>query len=484
MQPTVSQIPSSSSYLRTLSEEQAQQIHAASLSILEGTGIDLREPTAVELLTGHGASIGKRGRVHIPAEMVEQALQSVPPTIPMHNRLGELTMPLEAGKVYFGTGSDTLFTIDPETGERRNPTRKDITRIARLCDALPNISFVMTMGTVWDAPSADTFLEGFIAMLRGSAKPLVFTASDRQDMEQIWQIAAAVAGGAEQLRQKPFLLNYSEPISPLLFPVDSVQKLLFCAEKGIPAAFPPSANMGGGGPVTMAGALALANAENLAGMVMHQLTAPGAPFLYGSNVSVLDMRDTVICYGSPEWSLSMAALADLARFYGLPVWGYAGATDSKEVDAQAGAEAMLSIYSAYLSQSTLNHDVGYIESGSTSSMEMILLADEMISMVRYFAGGVAVDGERLALEFIDQANAGSGFLSTSHTLDHWRKSLFLPRLLNRQRYDTWAAKGKTTLSQRLNHMVRNILSKHETQPLPVEVEGAISAVLAKRNRNQ
>ncbi len=295
--------------IRVFSDEQVREIHITSLTILEDVGIDLREQEALDLLVSRGASGSSSGRLHIPQRLVQEALSTVPRYILLHTRTRELTMPLHAGRIYFGTGSDTIYTRDVETGERRLPTRQDIRRIATLVDALPNLSFVMSMGTVWDAPSADNYIHTFIEMLRGSLKPIVFTAKDRRDIEHIWRIAITVSGGERELREKPFLLHYSEPISPLLFTDESVQKLLFCAEKNIPVTYCPSPNMGAGGPVTMAGALAQANAETLGGMVIAQaLKNPGCPYLYGANVAVFDMRTSVISWrGSAEKSILLSA---------------------------------------------------------------------------------------------------------------------------------------------------------------------------------
>ncbi len=466
--------------IQVLSSEQVQAVHQASLQILENTGIDLKEDHARQLLLAHGAYVGRRGRVHIPAHLVQQALDSAPKRLPICNQDGELTMPMTLGDVYFGPGSDTIYTMDVETGERRYPLSADVRSIAQLCDALPNIHFVMSMGTPVDVPPDDHYIHAFIQMIRGTRKPLVFTARDRRDMQHIWKIACAVAGGAEQLRQRPFLINYSEPISPLLFAGDPVQKLLFCAEVGIPAAFIPSTNLGGGGPVTAAGAVALGNAETLAGLVMTQLVQPGAPFLYGANTAAMDMRTMIVSYGSPEWCLGNAALTDMARGYGLPVWGTGGASDSKLIDAQAGLEAMLSIYTAYLSRATLVHDVGYIEAGMTSSMEMILMCNEIIDMVRVMINGIKLDESTLALEAIDRVATGSGFLADVHTLENWRSALFIPQIVDRQRYDLWAAKGSPDTYQRLNKRVRKILSEHPPRTLSNEVEAAIAEVLQER----
>ena len=465
--------------LRVLSDEQVRDIHYATLEILGQIGVDMQDPQGRQLLLQAGAW-ESNGRIRIPENMLTDAIASAPSRIPMYDRLGNLSMPLELGKVFFGMGSDTIFTMDVNTGERRQALAQDVEDIARLGDALENFDFVMSMGVPSDAPVKDTFLHGFIRMIRGSAKPNVYTAQDRKDMEDIYRIAVAVAGGEQALREKPFLLLYAEPISPLLINEESLQKIIFCAEKGIPSAYIPSPNTGGGGPITLAGAIAVGNAECLVGLIISQLVRPGAPFLYGMNTAALDMKTTIVSYGSPEWSLGMAAWTELARTYTLPVWGYGGATDSKVVDAQAGIEATFSIYNALLSRCTLVHDVAYIEYGSTSSMEMMVIADEIISMARRFMQGVPVNENTLALDTIAKVRPGSGFLAEDHTLDNFREAQWSPKLIDRKRYDLWEAAGSKDMFARANERARKTLAKHISAPLPDEAEALIGDILNER----
>jgi len=461
--------------LQILDNQEKTKIHQCSLRILEEIGIKLENAEALKLLKASGGSVSANSeRVFLPEKIIQKCLTTVPQKILLFNRSGEPALNLESGQTYFGTGSDCIFTVDLETHQRRRATKRDVGQISRLCDSLQHIDFVMSMGNPVDVPSSQVYVSEFIEMVTNTIKPIVFTADGPEDIYKIWQIASIIAGGKEKLRKSPFLLNYSEPISPLLFPEKSMDKLLFCAEKGIPVAYIPSANAGGGGPVTLAGAIALANAETLAGLVLSQLKREGAPFLYGANVACLDMRDMVVSYGGPEWSLSVAAFSDMARFYGLPVWGFAGATDAKMVDAQAGAEAMLSIYTALLCGNTLTHDVGYLESGLTSSMEMILLADELIGMVKYVVKGIEVDENTLAFEAIKEVLPGKGFLGSVHTLNNWRTALYRPRLLDRKRHDSWLAEGGMDMFKRLNNEVKKIIKQHTPNPLPPKVKDKIN----------
>jgi trimethylamine--corrinoid protein Co-methyltransferase len=462
-----------------LSDEQIQAIHHTSLDILSQTGIVMKNESARELLLDAGAWESD-GRIKVPEHLVMDAITAAPSRIPMYNRLGELAMGLEAGKVFFGPGSDCIFTIDVETGKRRKATAEDIRRIAHLCDGLDQMDFTMSMGNPSDVPSLDIYLHEFISMIRGSVKPTVYTANNRADMEDIYRIACAVVGGETELRERPFLMLYAESISPLLYPDESVDKLLFCAEKGIPVTYPPSPNTGGGGPITLAGALALGNAECLAGLVLTQLVRRGTPFLYGMNTAALDMKSAIVSYGAPEWPTGMAAWTDMGRFYGLPVWGAAGATDSKVVDAQAGAEASISIMAAFLTRCNLVHDVGYIEYGTTSSMEMLVVADEIIRDVRFIMDGVEVSERTLAREAIHRAKPGAGFLADNHTLDNWRWAQWRPALIDRTRYDRWVKQGSKDMVTRANERARQILEEHGVPPLPEKAENVISKVLRER----
>lgn len=472
-------VPTEQPGIQMISPEQVRDLHYATLEILSSIGIRMEDPQGRELLLEAGAWESD-GRIKIPENLVTDAIASAPSRIPMHNRLGELTMPLELGKVFFGPGSDTTFTIDVESGERRRARAQDVEDFARLSDALDGIDFVMSMGNPSDVPEDDLYMHAFTGMIRGSVKPNVYTAQNRRDMEDIYRIAVAVAGSEVKLRERPFLIHYAEPISPLFIIEESLQKHLFCAEKGIPAAYIPSPNTGGGGPITVAGAVALGNAESLVGLILTQLVRPGAPFLYGMNTAALDMKSTIVSYGSPEWNLGMGAWTELARFYNLPVWGYGGASDSKVVDIQAGIEATFSIMNAFLTRCTLVHDVAYIEYGSTSSMEMLVIADEIIRMTRYFMQGVPVDENTLALDAIARAEPGGGFLADEHTMDNFRTAQWAPELIDRRQFDMWEAAGSKDMRTRANERAREILSEHQVPSLPDEAEAVIKEIFEER----
>ncbi|MFP4640650.1 MAG: trimethylamine methyltransferase family protein [Dehalococcoidia bacterium] len=453
--------------LKVLSSEQAWSIHTAALEIVEKTGFRMDHPGAREMLADAGCKVSGDW-VNMPAYLAEEALKSAPRQIALYDQLGNKTMPLVDGNPFYGTGSDATFTLDLKSGERRRAVLEDAANFAKLVDGLENMDFAMSMANPEDVPIEEIYIYVFGEMVKNTNKPIVFIADSGKDIPRIYDIACSVVGGEEQLQKKPFILNYSEAISPLHFPENVMEKLIFCAEKRVPICLPSGSNAGSGGPVTLAGSLAMGIAENLVGLVVHQLAGKGSPFLFGPNVSILDMKSTVVSYGGPEWSLTQAALADMRdEIYGLPIWAFAGASDAKVVDAQAGAEAMFSIVTAMLSRSNLIHDVGFLEYGTTSSLEMVTMANELIGMSKFFTGGIPVNKETLALEALERVvsgGQGSIFLMDDHTFDNFMKAQFIPALMDRSRYDAWKEAGSMDMYQRCNKEAERILSEHKVEP--------------------
>ncbi len=476
-----SEIPTFQPRLRVLNREQALAIHTAALEILEKTGFKMEHPGALKMLADKDCKISDGDWVRMPPHVVEEALKTAPKQISLYDQKGAKAMNLTGENSFYGTGSDATFTQDLETGARRRAVLKDVSNFATLVDGLENIDFAMSMANPEDAPIEDIYVYVFAEMVRNTNKPIVFIADSGRDIAKIHEMACLVVGGEEELQRKPFILNYSEAISPLRFPENVMEKLIFCAQKKIPLCLPSGSNAGGGAPVTLAGAMALGIAENLAGLVVHQLAGKGSPFLFGPNVSALDMKSSVVCYGCPEWSLTQAALADMRdEIYGLPIWAFAGASDAKVMDAQAGAEAMFSIITAMLSRANLIHDVGFLEYGSTSSLEMITMANELIAMSRFYVQGIPVNDGTLALEAIERVGRGgpgSIFLMDDHTYDHFMEALFLPKLLDRSRYDAWENEGATDLYKRCNMEAKRILSEHEVDTKPDAVLKEIEQIL-------
>lgn len=451
---------------RILSQDQIQLVHEHTLELLERTGVWVQSEEVLEVLGDAGCNVRNPKQVKIPRKLVAGAIEAAPKSIQVYDRKGQLAMTLQEDACYYGTGSDCPYHIELSSGQRRSCTKEDVGNLARFCDALPNIDFVMSMGIANDAPPGTNFVHQYEAMLLNTTKPVIVTGHGRRDMKAIVDMAAAAVGGVDAVRKHPPLILYSEPFSPLTHTEMGVVKCLVCCDYEVPFIYIPSPMMGGSSPATIAGTLTQANAECLSGLVIFQAKHPGAKFIYGGDATAFDMRQTIFSYGAPELNLLNAALADLAHFYRLPFFCIAGATDSKVLDAQAGIEYALSIYLATLNGCNLIHDCGYLESGLTSSFESILMSDEIISMVKHMLRPLEINRETIALKVTDEVGTSGTYLTHPHTLENFRKTMWFPRFFDRARFDNWEKQGSKDLRQRLKEEAQKILAAHPAPKLP------------------
>ena len=463
---------------RVLSDEQMEDIHLSVLEVLERTGIKVHSEEGLDAYRKAGAKV-KGDRAWIPSFLVEEALRRAPHRVTLCRRDGTRSVFLEDHKVFYGTGSDCPSIRDSFTGKVRRFVKKDIEDVARMTDFLPNIDFHMSLGLMSDVPTDTYFRHQYVAMLRNCTKPIVFTSADKECLADIIEIAAANAGGLEELQKNPTLCLYAEPSSPLNHSKTAIEKLLLTASKKVPVVYTPCPIAGATAPMTLAGALVIAVADSLSGLVAAQFHAPGAPFIMGGVLSTMDMASTIYTYGSPEFCLLEAALTDLSHFYKLPMFSTAGCSDSKVFDEQAAAEAMMSIFSAALSGANLVHDVGYLENGLIGSYEMLVASDEFIAMAKHYVKGVEVNPDTLAVDVIEKVGPGGNFVAEKHTKKHFREVEWFPKLMNRQNLSDWEASGSKTMHQRVNERVKEILSTHQVPALDDKVEKTVEEIFKK-----
>jgi trimethylamine--corrinoid protein Co-methyltransferase len=292
-------------------------------------------------------------------------------------------------------------------------------------------------------------------------------------------MAAAAVGGLQHLREKPIMIFPSGTIEPLVHHEDGIAKALACAKHGVPFVYMASGNLvGSATPVTMAGALIQGNASTLAGWTIIQNAYPGSKIIGGGVCPAFDMQYGTYTFGSPEFSLSGAAKADLCRFYNVPGFGFAGGSDAKVLDAQAGLEYALSLYSTAAAGMSLIHDSGYLDGGATNSFESVLFADEVISMVKHVLRPIEFNDNTMALDVIAEVGPGGTYLTHEHTLANFKTHLWQPRYLFRGRYDDWVKMGAQDLHTRLNTEVKSILASHTVEPLPEPVLQEIKKIVA------
>ncbi len=461
---------------RKLSEEKIERLHAASLEILERTGVRLFEPQAIELLKKKGVSVEDGNRVRIPPSLIEWALTTAPKTTTLYNRDGKGVMTLEGIRTFYGTGSDCPNVIDLYNGERRPGKLQDIIDATVICDALPNIDFLMSFCIANELPATTYDRHQMRVMLMNSIKPILFVTLEFSGCVDNVKMAETVAGSAEALRQHPICACYINVSTAMHHNQAALQKLLFMADKELPTTYTPVVLRGASGPVTAAGAIALANAGELAGLVIAQLKHEGAPVILTGGVNdMLEMRSGIDCYSDPT---NRVMLVELAHRYNLPIFGLTGCSDAKLPDEQAAAEAAFSILLETLAGAQMAHDVGYLDSGMTNSIEQVVICDEFIGYTKQFIKEVEVDDETLALDVIDKVGPDGNFMAAPHTRHHYHDDWY-PELLERRNYDAWANDGAKTLRQRAREKALTILAQHKPEPLPADVLQRIDLIVAQ-----
>lgn len=471
------------SRISVLCQDELQQIHSATLEILETIGAIVNSPQALSILEENGAFVDRSRRlVKIPSNLVKEAIRSAPKGITLCGRNPARDIELENGKINFGMGSTTVHIIDPHTWKRETARKEHIAQAVRVADALPNIGFVEQFCCALDCPRSVQDLHEIEAVLTNTEKPIVAIAYSSKGAKNFLRMASLVSGSIDELRRRPILAVYAEPVSPLEHDEEATNILIEVSKQGIPVLYGSAVQSAATGPITLAGTLVTANAEALMGLVLSQLVRKGTPFIHGVISTIIDARSGVMCYGAPEFALINIMAAQLTQWYGLPFFGTGGTTDSKTVDEQAVCEAMMTALPGSLAGTNLIHDMGYIESGLTGSFEMLVIGNEIADMCKRIARGVTVNDETLAVDVIRDAGPGGHFLSKKHTLEHIDEH-WMPKLIDRNTYEAWKKSGSRDMVIKARETVAKLLKEHNPEPLPKNIIQGMDQIIKDSARS-
>ena len=460
---------------RLLTEDQIKEIHQASLEVLETIGVRVSHEEAVQLLKDAGCRIKEKNIVQIPNWLVEECIRSAPSRITMYNQKGKEAMRLEGRNIHFGMGTDLINTYDLKTGETRPSRLQDVANAATVADYCEQVDFIASFALPSDVPINTMYIECAKAMMENSIKPIFFTAAGQEDLALIIEMAAVVAGGEDALREKPFLIHYSEPTAPLTHSYGAIRKLFLCAEKGVPICYTPGDSMGATTPVTLAGGIVQANAEALSGIVLHQVKSKGAPIISGFALVPLDLQSAIFSYGAPDFRLTNSAFADIFHYYGIPIWSTVG-SDAHCLDAQAAMEHAFGTLMAALDGANLIHDIGYLGQGLLGNPAAIVMCDEIISYVKRIIRGFDVSRDKIGIDIIRQVGPAGSFLTQRHTADHYRQELWRPKFANRDTPKTWMNKGSHSYEEIVIQKALEILETYQAEPLPEEVQQKLNEI--------
>lgn len=461
--------------MQLLDQPKRERITSAVIRVMEQTGVVLSEQHALELLHGAGAKING-GRVHVPQSLLEAALQTAPQTLELWDRNGDISLTLGAREVHFGAHADAPDILDPRTEKRRPCCEADVGRNAVLVDELPNMAFVTASGLVSDRNASVGDRVALAQCLRYSTKPVLAMPVTLDALKDCWEMVTIAVESEQTATERPPLVVYAEPVSPLVHPDESMAKVLFCAERRIPVVYSGYAAMGATAPQSPASVVVQLCAETLTGLVVHQLQNPGAPYIFGGMASVMDMKTTVFSYGAPEFQRGNALMAEMAHHFGLPNFGTAGTSDAQVFDGQAVMEATSSCLTAAMVGADLTHDVGLLGSASVVVPEMIVATDEIVAMVEHMLADVAVDEASLALDVLDQVGPGGEFVTHPHTMAHFRE-VWYPSLLFREGGRAWQNGVRTSFEERVRERTCMLLESDAPDRLETAALQALEEII-------
>ena len=471
--------------LGVLSNPDLDQIHHSSLRILHECGIRCDSDAFQRIFAQGGAQVDLHTRmIKIPRDMVQWAVKSAPKSFVLYGRHPTFDLLVEQPRVYYGMGGTPVpYFWDHERETVRPSVEADVVMGTRVGHALPHVDFILSLAAAGDAPQELHYLHEINAILRNTTKPVIYCAPSREYAAMFLEMAAAASGGESELRRRPSVMLYAQPIAPLQMCAYDEGMIEFAA-CGVPILYAANPIMGATGPATLAGALVQGNAENLAGVVLSQLLKPGTPIVYGMHTPVMDMRTTCCTYAGTEQSLARAGMAQLARYYGLPSLSAGAACDGKAVDAQAAAEASMGIFLNALAGLTLTQNMGTMSGGLLGSLEMLLICDEIVAMAKRVVRGIDVTDETLAVDVIKEVGPGGHFLDLDHTLRMFRREFFFPRLFDRQSIDDWHARGEPSIDVVARARVKQILTEQPPLALPATVERALDECMRRFRATQ
>lgn len=445
--------------LRVLPEEDTRRIHSTALKILREIGIDVHDGETRKILNDIGCREGDRGYLLFPDPVVQQAIATVPSRVVLYDRNGDVAVDTNEGTTRFSPGSGCIEVLDHETDVHRPCLLEDIAKTARVCDRLPHIDLVASLGSPRDVPPHEEAIRTVRAIVENTAKPFDFLGHDEVETAQVWQFLADEAGGWTSLSRKPFAIDLTGATSPLKFGEEACRRLRFAASRSLPVVCFPALMPGATAPVTLAGALAQAAAEILGGIVIHQREQPGAPVISGAAILPLDMRSGNLCYGGPEYALVCHATVDYLDDIGVPSWSGSGCSDAHTIDAQAAAEAGMNILMSVLAGTSWTHNLGFLSSGKTGSLEMLVLCDELAGMASKVASGIRVNEETLAFDVVKRAGRNGRFITEDHTLAHARTEAWIPSLFQRIPVSHWVESGAKPMQKRIKEKLKSLLSE-------------------------
>jgi trimethylamine--corrinoid protein Co-methyltransferase len=454
------QIVSSQAIIRILAE---------AYELLADTGVRVSDPEARDLLEKGGARV-ESTVAKIPGGMIDHALSMVGKDFYLHNRNGVPAVHYSAGdEVHFDTGSCAVNILDPHTLEHRPAVTADLVRLVQVTERLPQFAAQSTAVVCHDVPSHIGDIHRLQVVLTHSDKPIVTGAFSSKNIQAMITLLAVDSGSLERLRDLPRAVFDVCPSPPLHWTEFACCCLIELGRAGVPVVLVSMPLAGATAPVTLAGSLVQHAAESLAGIVIHQLAAPGAPLVWGGAPAIFDMRTGSAPMGAVETAMLDAGYSAVGKHLGLPTHGYLGGSDSKLADAQSGAEATTGFLIGALAGINMISGAGMLDSLNCQSVEKLVLDAEAIASTQRLLRGINIQEGALALDSFAQTGLEGEFLKLRETRDLFRKEQYLPsESIDRGSLQAWQRMGSPDAFTRAKMRADSLVEQYRKPDLPAD----------------
>ena len=464
------------------SVDEIESIHEASLKVLCDTGMDIQSPRAVEILKRGGASVGSDGRrVRFEPGFIMEKIATTPSEFTLHGRNKERHVHVGGQSIINTMVASAPNVSDLDRG-RILGNFEDYTNLIKLGEMLNTVhAFGGYPVEPCDLDVSVRHLKAVSAAARLTTKPLFGYAIGSERMLDVIEIVRISRGiNKETLLKEPSITTVVNANSPLVYDKALLEGAIEMAEHNQPVIYTPFTLAGAMAPITVAGALVQQNAEALAGLAFHQCVKPGAPAMYGSFTSNVDMKSGSPAFGTPEYTQATIASGQLARKYKIPLRA-SNANASNAPDEQSVYESQMSLWACLLGQANfILHGHGWIEGGLCASYEKVILDAEMNQMMEAFLQPAIVNKDTLGVEAIAEVGPANHFFAAQQTLDRYETEHYNPMLSDWRNFESWRDAGSETATQRANKIWKQLLDEYEEPKLKPEVEEGLSAFVDKR----
>ena len=469
--------------MQELQTEECTRVHDSAMELLKTTGIVFNDDEAIDIFKKNGVKVeGKK--VFLAEKDVRDAVEKAPSKFTIAARNPEKNVTIGEDDFVFVPGYGAPYVMGSD-GVQRHATMEDYDTFCKLVHSSKHIDMNgWMMVEPSDMPPETVHLDMLLSNYLLCDKPCMGSPVNREGAKDGIEMASIVFGGKDKIIDQPVSISLINSLSPLQFADEMVGSLIELVRNGQACVVASLIMAGASGPVTLGGVAALQNAEILAGITLAQMVREGAPVVYGSTSSAMDMKSGALSIGAPALAKNIHLTAQMARFYGLPSRSGGGLTDSLFPDGQAGIESALALSTA--ARSGINfilHSCGILGSYIAMSFEKFLMDEELCGMIRQMLKPIALDEESIDLEMIQKIGIGGQYLTHPKTFKLCRTEFFVPDLMSRSNYDAWSAAGKPKTNDLAEGLLGKRLATYEQPEIDPAVEEALNAYVNSRKNS-